>query len=113
MFQDMSKKLSESMGPMKELVEIQTRMLEKLTRLQMECAQNCVKATMKQTQDLPECHSTEKLIDLQRKFARVVEETLVKASQDNLAALQEARDKMEQVTQNTFDAFAPSVQKKK
>ena len=62
MFQDMTKKLNESIGPMKELVEIQTRMLEKLTRLQMECAQNCVKATMQQTQDLPACHSTEELI---------------------------------------------------
>lgn len=107
MFQDMSKKLNESLGPMKELVEIQTSMLEKLTRLQMECAQNCVKATMQQTQDLPACHSTEELIDLQRNFARIVEETLVKTSSENLAALQEARDKMEKVTQNTFDAFAP------
>jgi len=107
MFQDMTKKLNDSMAPMKELVEIQTRMLEKLTRLQMECAQNCVEATMQQTKDLPACHSTEELIDLQRKFARIVEETLVRTSQDNLAALQEARDKMEQVTQGTFDAFAP------
>lgn len=107
MFQDMSKKLNQSFGPVKELVEIQTSMLEKLTRLQMECAQRCVQATMQQTKDLPECHSTQELIDLQHKFARTVEETLKRTSQDNLAALQEARDKMEQITQDTFDVFAP------
>lgn len=107
MFQDMSKKLNQSFGPIKQLVEIQTQMLEKLTKLQMECAQNCVKVTMQQTQDLPACHSTEELLELQRRFARTVEETLVQASQDNLQALKEARDKMERVTQDTFDAFVP------
>lgn len=107
MFQDMSKKLNESAGPVKELVEVQTRMLEKITRLQMECAQSCARATLMQTRELPSCRSTEELIALQREYARLMEESLLRASENSLETLKEARERMEQIAHSAFDAFAP------
>ncbi|MCW8887276.1 MAG: phasin family protein [Motiliproteus sp.] len=111
MFQDMTKTLNSSMGPMKELVEIQTKMLEKLTRLQMECAKNCVEATMHQTKELPTCHSAEEILSLQQTYAKELESTLRQTSSRNLEALNEAREEMERVTQDAFSAFAPKKEK--
>ena len=107
MFQDMSKKLNASMEPSKELMEIQTRMLEKLTRQQIECAQACMKETMSQTRDLQSCGSAEELIDLQKKYTQSVEETLRQASSDNLKTFNEARVDIERITHDAFDVFAP------
>ena len=111
MFQDMSKKLNvslnASMEPMKELMEIQTRMLEKLTRQQIDCAKACMSQTMNQTRELQSCGSAEELIDLQKKYTQTVEQTLRQASSDNLEAFNEARDAIERLTHDAFDAFAP------
>ena len=107
MFQDMTKNLNQSMGPIKDLVDIQTKMLEELTRLQMECVKNCVEATMLQTKDLPSCTSAEDVVSLQQKYARELEDTLRDASTKNLKAFNDAREQMEQVTQDAYSAFAP------
>ena len=107
MFQDMTKTLNSSIGPMKELVEIQTKMLEKLTRLQMECAKSCVEATMHQTKELPACHSADEILDLQKTYAKELEATLRDTSSKNLEALNQAREEMERITQDAFSAFAP------
>ncbi len=108
MFQNMSKKINASMEPFKELVEIQTRMLEKLTRQQIECAQACMKETMEQTRDLQSCDSAEALIELQKKYTQSVEQTLRQSSSDNLQVFNEARDAIERVTNDAFDAFSPN-----
>jgi phasin family protein len=107
MFQDMTKTLNSSIGPMKELVEIQTKMLEKLTRLQMECAKNCVEATMQQTKELPACHSAEEILSLQKSYAQELESALRETSSKNLQTLNQAREEMEKITQDAFSAFAP------
>ena len=106
MFQDMSKKLNASMEPFKELVNIQTRMLEKLTRQQIECAQACMKETMEQTRDLQSCDSAEALVDLQKKYTQSVEQTLRQSNNDNLQVFNEAREAIERVTSDAFNAFA-------
>jgi len=108
MFQDMSKKLNASMEPFKELIEIQTRMLEKLTRQQIECAQACMQQTMEQTRNLPSCDSTEALINLQKQYTQSVEQALRQSSSDNLQVFNEARDAIERVTSDAFSAFAPN-----
>ncbi|RDE25024.1 phasin family protein [Motiliproteus coralliicola] len=107
MFQDMSKKLNVSMEPIKELMEIQTRMLEKLTEQQIECAKACMNQTMSQTRELQSCGSAQELIELQKKYTQTVEATLKNASSENLETFNEAREAIERLTQNTFDAFAP------
>lgn len=105
MFQDMNKMLSQSMEPFKELVDIQTRMLEELTRQQMECTKACIEATVQQTQELQKCKSPVDLLELQKAYARELEETLKSANQQNLKALTEAREAMQALTQGTLERF--------
>ncbi len=105
MFQDLNKKIEDSMAPFKELVNIQTRMLEELTRQQMECTKLCIEATIHQTRELQKCDSPTDLLDLQRTYARDLENTLRLASESNMKVLQEARSEIEQMTQSTFDVF--------
>lgn len=106
MFQDISKKLDGSMEPFKELLEVQTRMLERLTRQQIECAQACMNETLSQTKELQQCSSAEELISLQQKYTESVEAALRQASRENLKAFNEAREAIEHISSDAFSAFA-------
>ncbi len=110
MFQDMTKKMNESMEPFKDLVNIQTKMLEELTRHQMECTKSCIEATIQQTKELQKCQTPNDLMTLQQAYAKELEDTLKSASNQNLKALQEARDEIEVVTKGAFNAFADNNQ---
>ena len=105
MFQDMNKKITDSMGPFRELVNIQTKMLEELTRQQMACTKSCIEATIQQTQEMQKCQSPTDLIDLQKSYAKDLETTIKSASDPNLKALQDARTEIEEIAHSTFDAF--------
>lgn len=107
MFQDMTKMMNESMEPFKDLVNIQTKMLEELTRQQMECTKSCIEATIQQTKELQNCQSPNDLLTLQQAYAKELEETLAAASSENMKALQDAREEIEKVTKDAFNAFAP------
>ena len=107
MFQDISKVMNQSMGPFKELVNIQTKMLEELTRQQMACTKACIDATVSQTQKMQGCSSPEELVQLQQEYAQQLEETLKEANDNNMKALSMARESVEQLANDTFDAFAP------
>ncbi len=106
MFQDMNKTLSQSMEPFKDLVNIQTKMLEELTRQQMVCTKSCIEATIQQTKEMQKCQTPADLMALQQSYAKQLEDTLKGASEQNLQALGEAREAMEKLTQDAFDAFA-------
>lgn len=106
MFQDMTKVMNGSIEPFKELVNIQTRMLEELTRQQMECTKSCINATMQQTKQLQQCKTPNDLLLLQQAYAQELEDTLKDASEENLKSLHEARDEIEKITKNAFNAFA-------
>lgn len=105
MFQDMNKKITNSMGPFKQLVDIQTKMLEELTRQQMECTKSCIEATIQQTKEMQKCQTPTDLLELQRSYAQELENTLLHASEQNMKALKEARTDIEDVAQSAFDAF--------
>ncbi len=107
MFQDMTKALDQSMGPFKELVNIQTRMLEELTRQQMACTKACIDATVEQTKQMQKCSTPDDLIKLQQAYAKELEEMLKAASDSNIKALSEARSSVERLAHDAFDAFAP------
>ncbi|WP_417225076.1 phasin family protein [Amphritea sp.] len=107
MFQDMSKAVNQSIGPFKELVNIQTKMLEELTRQQMICTKACIDATIAQTRQMQNCASTDDLIKSQQEYAMQLEETLKQANDRNITALKNARESVEQLANDAFDAFAP------
>jgi len=107
MFQDMSKKMTESMGPFKALIDIQTKMLEELTRHQMDCTNSCIEATIQQTKELTKCQTPNDLVTLQQAYAKDLEETLNSASAHNMKALQEAREEIEKITKEGFTGFVP------
>ncbi|MFC6671599.1 phasin family protein [Marinobacterium aestuariivivens] len=105
MFQEFSKQFGSSMDPFKDLVNIQTKMLEELTRQQMECTKSCIEATIQQTKEMQKCQNANDLLELQKAYARELEETLRCAGEQNLKALNDARAAIEKVTQEQFDAF--------
>lgn len=106
MFQDITKKMTGSMEPFKDLVNIQTKMLEELTRQQMECTKSCIDATIAQTRELQKCQTPADLMQLQQAYAKELEETLRSASSENMKALEQARKEIEQITKDAFNAFA-------
>ncbi|GAA0694286.1 hypothetical protein GCM10009104_22140 [Marinobacterium maritimum] len=106
MFQDMTKQFNESMAPFRELVNIQTKMLEELTRQQMECTKACLEATMQQTSELQKCQTPNDLVELQQAYAKELETTLKAANEQNMKALTAAQQAIQQLTQNSLEAFA-------
>ncbi len=105
MFQDMNKQITDSIGPLKELVNIQTKMLEELARQQMECTKSCIEATIQQTKEMQKCQSPSDLVELQRAYAKELEETLKAAGEQNMKALRDARSEIEEITHSAFNAF--------
>eukprot|EP01155_Anaeramoeba_flamelloides_P008843 Anaeramoba_flamelloidesa133021_17.p2 GENE.a133021_17~~a133021_17.p2 ORF type:complete len:110 (+),score=15.00 a133021_17:17-346(+) len=105
MFQDMTKQFNESMAPFRELVNIQTKMLEELTRQQMECTKACLDATMQQSSELQKCKTPNDLIELQQAYAKELEATLKAANEQNMKALTAAQQAIQQLTQNSLEAF--------
>ncbi len=95
------------MEPFKDLVNIQTRMLEELTRQQMECTKSCIEATIQQTRELQKCQTPGDLMELQQAYAKELEQTLRSAGEKNMEALAQARASIEKLAQDSFDAFAP------
>ncbi|WP_432696537.1 phasin family protein [Marinobacterium sp. YM272] len=108
MFQDMNKMFSQSMGPFKELADIQTKMLEELTKHQMDCTKAFIEATVQQTRELQNCKTPADILELQKAYAKELEETLKSANQQNLKALSEARDAMQALSENALDKFSGS-----
>ncbi len=106
MFQDMTKQFNESMAPFRELVNIQTKMLEELTRQQMECTKACLEATMQQTSELQKCQTPNDLIELQQAYAKELETTLKAANEQNMKALTSAQQAIQQLTQSSLEAFS-------
>lgn len=106
MFQDMNKAMNQSMGPLKDLIEIQTKMLESLTRQQIECTRSCIEATMQQTQSLQNCQTPNDFLELHKHYTSEIENTLRNVGESNLKTISDARDEFEKLTNDTFDAFA-------
>lgn len=103
MFQDMTKQMTDSMEPFKDFVNIQTRMLEDLTRHQMDCTKACLEATMQQTKQLQQCKTPVDLMELQQSYAKELEKTLRSANEQNMKALNDAREAMEKLAKGSLD----------
>jgi hypothetical protein len=107
MFQDLTKQFGSSMEPFKDLMNIQTKMLEELTRQQMECTKSCIEATIQQTREMQKCQNASDLMELQKAYAKELEDTLRSVGEKNLKALQDARSAIDKITQSSFESFKP------
>ncbi|MFP8965544.1 phasin family protein [Pokkaliibacter sp. CJK22405] len=101
MFEPLNEQMKQAMGPMQEMVKIQTALLESLTRQQMECTQQCVEATLAQTKELTQCAKPEDLYKLQQAYAKELEGSLKLAGERNMAALNDAREALFALTKKS------------
>ena len=102
MFQDLNKLFLESMGPFRELVEIQQSMLQKLTTQQVECTQQCIEAAIHQASNLQGISTPQQFIEMQKDYTQRLEKTLSLAGQENLKTMRSAHEAIEQLTNNAL-----------
>lgn len=104
MFQDMTKKISESMEPLHELFSVQSRVYEEVARQQIECARTCMEAAVKQVEDMQKCRKPVDLIEAQQAYTRELEKALRAANEHNLKALKQARAEVEQIARSAMSS---------
>ena len=106
MFQDFNKlwgqPFSQQEGPLKGIVEIQTRMLEKLASQQMQCTQACIQTAVEQSKALQSCSSANDVLAVQQAYVAALEANISKVTQANLEALNTAREALESLTLDTL-----------
>lgn len=105
MFQDMSKMFEESMSPFKNMIDIQTRMLERLTKQQIECTQACFQATMQQAMELQNVKTPADLASLQMEYTKKLEQMMTSANEQNVKALKDAHEAIQKLTMETVDSL--------
>ncbi|HSG02608.1 MAG TPA: phasin family protein [Marinobacterium sp.] len=98
MFQDLDKVMQGSLAPYKKMIEVQTEMLERLSRQQIECTQACMKATIQQAMELQQVSNPQELTKLQLDYTHKLEEMVNHASEQNLNTLKEAHRAIEELT---------------
>jgi hypothetical protein len=98
MFQDMNQLLQESMAPFKKMMEIQQEMLERITRQQIECTQQCIEATMAQAAALQKAENPQQFIEMQKDYTKRLEEALVAARDSNVQTVQQAQKAVQELT---------------
>ena len=108
MFQDMGKMFEESMSPFKEIVDIQTKMLERLTKQQIECTQACFQATIQQAMELQNVKSPADLANLHNEYTKKLERMLASANEQNVQSLRDAHEAIQKLTLNAADALNSS-----
>lgn len=105
MFQDFSKGFT-GMSQFRQILEIQTRLLEALAREQADCTKSCLDATLAQTREMQRCHNPTDLLHLQQNYAQMLEKLLRESSQNNMQMLSDAREQLEELAQDAFNPFA-------
>ncbi len=96
--------MTESMAPFRELVSIQTKMLEELARQQMECT-GLHRSDHAADQRAAKVQTPNDMIELQQAYAKELEATLRAANEQNLKALTTAQQAMQQLTQQSVEAM--------
>ncbi|WP_268814362.1 phasin family protein [Nitrincola tapanii] len=98
----MTKIMNDSVAPLRELIDVQSRMLEELTRHQFDYTCACIDLAMKQGEEWQKCKTPVDLISLQHNYAQALEKSLRGANEQNLRALQEARAAMERIARGAL-----------
>lgn len=105
MFQNLDELMQGSLAPYKKMIEVQTEMLERLSRQQIECTQACMQATIQQAMDLQKVTNPQELTQLQVEYSKKLEQMVSQASEQNMKALQQAQQTIQELT---LQALNPS-----
>lgn len=100
MFQDLDNLMQGSLAPYKKIIEVQTQMLERLSRQQIECTQACMQATIQQAMEMQQVSNPQELTKLQLDYTQRLEEMVNHASAQNLKTLQDAHQAIQDLTLN-------------
>jgi len=98
MFQNLDELMQGSLAPYKKMIEVQTEMLERLSRQQIECTQACMQATIQQAMDLQKVTNPQELTQLQVEYSKKLEQMVNQASEQNMKALQQAQQTIQELT---------------
>jgi len=98
MFQNLDELMQGSLAPYKKMIEVQTEMLERLSRQQIECTQACMQATIQQAMDLQKVTNPQELTQLQVEYSKKLEQMVSQASEQNMKALQQAQQTIQELT---------------
>jgi hypothetical protein len=98
MFQNLDELMKGSLAPYKKMIEVQTEMLERLSRQQIECTQACMQATIQQAMDLQKVTNPQELTQLQVEYSKKLEQMVSQASEQNMKALQHAQQTIQELT---------------
>ena len=103
MFQNLDELMQGSLAPYKEMFELQTQMLERLTKQQIECTQACMQATIQQAMDLQKVTSPKELAELQIQYTKRLEEMVNHANEQNVKSMQQAQQAIQELTLNALN----------
>lgn len=98
MFQDLDKMMQGSLAPYKKMIEVQTEMLERLSKQQIECTQACMQATIQQAMELQQVSNPQQLTQIQMDYTHRLEEMVNHASEQNMKTLKEAHRAIQDLT---------------
>lgn len=104
MFQNLDELMQGSLAPYKEMFELQTQMLERLTKQQIECTQACMQATIQQAMDLQKVTSPKELAELQIQYTKRLEEMVNHANEQNVKSMQQAQQAIQELTLNALNS---------
>lgn len=104
MFQNLDEMMKGSLAPYKEMFEVQTKMLERLSQQQIECTQACMQATIQQAMELQKVTNPQELAKLQVEYTKKLEEMVNHAGQQNMKTMQQAQQAIQELTLNALNA---------
>ncbi|WP_299203137.1 phasin family protein [uncultured Amphritea sp.] len=102
MYEDMMKDVKENMKPVVDMAEINKKAAEKLIALQSGYVSDFVNATMAQMQALSSIKDPKEAIELQVEFVKTLEAKLSSVAEEEIAALNSAKDELTAVIEKSF-----------
>lgn len=102
MYEDMMKDLKDKMQPVVEITEINKKAAEKLIALQSSCVTDLFNFGLAQAKAMAEVREPKTAVELQVQFFKSVEAKLTDVAEQELAALNEARDQLTEVFEKSF-----------
>ncbi|WP_207063060.1 phasin family protein [Motiliproteus sp. SC1-56] len=109
MYEDLLKDMQEKMQPMLDVAEINRKTLEKMASVQSEYLTECISCGINQAKALAEAGDAKTVADLQFKYLKEFESKLTASAEENIAAINEAKEAITELLSNTYGRIAEST----